>query len=158
MTRNFVVSPMQNAIFGIKSSFQGLLAASLASSRLSRRLLAALLPQDARKKQKSAFRLDGAHIFKGAATPTWTPNCAPRGPSWGHPGPSWAFLGPCWGHLGPSWGHLGPSWGHLGPSWAFLGPSWSHLGPSWGHLGAILGNLGAILGHLGPILGHLGPF
>ena len=153
MTRNFVVSPMQNAIFGIKSSFQGLLAASLASSRLSRRLLAALLPQDARKKQKTAFRLDGTHIFKGAATPTWTPNCAPRGPSWGHPGPSWAFLGPCWGHLGPSWGLLGPSWGHLGSSWGHLGAFLGHLGAIWGRLGAFWGPFRAILGLLGAILG-----
>ena len=77
MTRHFVVSPMQNAIFGIKSSFQGLLAASLASSRLSRRLLAALLPQDARKKQKTAFRFDGMHISK-ALRPQLGPPTGPQ--------------------------------------------------------------------------------
>ena len=117
------------------------MAASLASSRLSRRLLAALLPQDACKITKRRFASTKRISFKALrpqlGPPTESQEGLPgaildhRGPSWAHLEPSWAILKPsrllCGSLVLPPWFPRGPS---VVPPWpleALLGPSWGSM-------------------------------
>ena len=148
----------RNCVFPLAKRTFLYLKQSLASGRLSRRLLAA--HSGSRRLQKAKNNGSpqrNAHLQRRCVLNLDLQLGLKRASGRA----SWGQFGAISGHLGPSWGHLGPSWGHLEPSWPILGPAWAILGPNW----AILGHLGAILGpswcHLGAILGsswgHLGP-